>query len=357
MKIRDVKYDVLSIPLKKSFKVALSTQDHAETVVVKVQTDEGVFGIGEAAPFEPVTGENKDSVINSLRLFKDVLIGMDPMNLESIHLAMNRLMIGNTSAKAAIDIALHDLKGKAMNEPLYKILGGNSNSFLTDMTIGIDSPENMAKEALKFVEENGFKILKVKVGLDSNQDIEAIRLIRESVGPNIRIRADANQGYSVNEAVRTLKAFEEYNVEAVEQCVPWWDFDGLKYIRSKVNLKIMVDESVHSSVDAMRVCKTECADVINIKLMKCGGLYQAEKINAIAEASHIECMVGCMLESKIGIAAAGSLVAAKANITEADCDSFMYAKDPEMGIRGGFTITNGEFKLSDKPGLGLEINF
>ena len=215
----------------------------------------------------------------------------------------------------------------------------------------------MAAEARERVEKDGFTILKIKAGINPAQDIQALTLIRQAVGPNIRLRVDANQGYTVSDAVRTLKAFEQMGVEAVEQCLPSWDLDGMRFVRSKVDLKVMLDESVHSPIDAAKACKIDAADIINIKLMKCGGLYPAEKINAIAEANHVQCMVGCMLETKVAIAAGVSLVAAKQNITEADCDSFMYAVDPEMGMPGGFAVNGGVYTLSDKPGLGIDIDF
>ena len=151
---------------------------------------------------------------------------MDPMNIEGIHLMMDRLISGNTSAKAAIDIALYDLKGKVMNQPLYKVLGGYRDQIVTDMTIGID-------------ERDGFRILKVKAGINPADDIRALTLIREAVGPDIRLRVDANQGYTVNDAVRVLKEFEKIGVDAVEQCLPWWDMDGSKILRQKVDMQLI----------------------------------------------------------------------------------------------------------------------
>ena len=297
------------------------------------------------------------TVLEALKLFRTGLIGMDPLDVEGIHRMMDRLLSGNTSAKAAVDIALYDIKGKLMGQPLYKVLGGSVNQIVTDMTVGIDTPEAMAAEARERVEKDGFTILKIKAGINPIEDIQALTLIRQAVGPNIRLRVDANQGYTVSDAVRTLKAFEELGVEAVEQCLPSWDLDGMRFVRSKVDLQVMLDESVHTPIDAAKACKIDAADIINIKLMKCGGLYPAEKINAIAEANHVNCMVGCMLETKVAIAAGVSLVAAKSNITEADCDSFMYAVDPEMGMPGGFTIEGGVYTLSQKPGLGLDLDF
>ena len=357
MKITDVKVETIRIPMKKPFRIAFAVQDHSLNVLVKISTDEGLWGIGEAAPFEPVTGESAATVLEALKLFRTGLIGMDPLDVDGIHRMMDRLLSGNTSAKAAVDIALYDIKGKLMGQPLYKVLGGSVNQIVTDMTVGIDTPEAMAAEARERVEKDGFTILKIKAGINPSEDIQALTLIRQAVGPNIRLRVDANQGYTVSDAVRTLKAFEELGVEAVEQCLPSWDLDGMRFVRSKVDLKVMLDESVHTPIDAAKACKIDAADIINIKLMKCGGLYPAEKINAIAEANHVQCMVGCMLETKVAIAAGVSLVAAKQNITEADCDSFMYAVDPEMGMPGGFAVNGGVYTLSDKPGLGIDIDF
>ena len=208
MKITDVKVETIRIPMKKPFRIAFAVQDHSLNVLVKISTDEGLWGIGEAAPFEPVTGESAATVLEALKLFRTGLIGMDPLDVEGIHRMMDRLLSGNTSAKAAVDIALYDIKGKLMGQPLYKVLGGSVNQIVTDMTVGIDTPEAMAAEARERVEKDGFTILKIKAGINPSEDIQALTLIRQAVGPNIRLRVDANQGYTVSDAVRTLKAFE-----------------------------------------------------------------------------------------------------------------------------------------------------
>ena len=246
MKITDVKVETIRIPMKKPFRIAFAVQDHSLNVLVKISTDEGLWGIGEAAPFEPVTGESAATVLEALKLFRTGLIGMDPLDVEGIHRMMDRLLSGNTSAKAAVDIALYDIKGKLMGQPLYKVLGGSVNQIVTDMTVGIDTPEAMAAEARERVEKDGFTILKIKAGINPIEDIQALTLIRQAVGPNIRLRVDANQGYTVSDAVRTLKAFEKLGVEAVEQCLPSWDLDGMRFVRSKVDLQVMLDESVHT---------------------------------------------------------------------------------------------------------------
>lgn len=159
MKITDVKVETIRIPMKKPFRIAFAVQDHSLNVLVKISTDEGLWGIGEAAPFEPVTGESAATVLEALKLFRIGLIGMDPLDVEGIHRMMDRLLSGNTSAKAAVDIALYDIKGKLMGQPLYKVLGGSVNQIVTDMTVGIDTPEAMAAEARERVEKDGCKFL------------------------------------------------------------------------------------------------------------------------------------------------------------------------------------------------------
>lgn len=357
MKITDIKIEKYHIPMKFTFKISFCEVSESTNIIVKVITDEGVCGYGEAAPFEPVTGESTDQVILAIEYFKHGLIGMDAMDLEGIHKKMDLMTTHNTSAKCAIDIALYDIRGKVMNQPLYKVLGGSNPNVDNDVTIGISTPEQMVEEAVQHVND-GYHILKIKVGIHPEEDLYTLKKMREAVGPNVKIRVDANQGYSVAVAIDTLLKMKEIGIDAVEQCLPSWDLEGHAYVRKQVQgIKIMLDESLHSPYDAAKAAKLGAADTFNIKLMKCGGLYPATKINAIGEANGINCMVGCMLESKIGITAGMSLVAALSNVTEADCDSFLFAKDPEMGMTGGFVRNGGDFSLVDKPGLGLDISF
>lgn len=355
MKITGMKIEKVQIPLKEPVKAAFATVSYLESVLIQVTTDEGFVGYGEAAPFAPVTGETVDGVIAVLDLFRQGLAGMNPMDIEAVHVMMDSLITGNGAAKCAVDLAMYDLMGKSLGQPVYKLLGGYSNVVLNDITIGISTPTAMAAEARRLVEEDGYHILKIKAGINYRDDIRTMKLIRQAVGPDIRLRVDANQGYSVSSAVCALEGFREYGIEAVEQCLPHWDMEGSAYIRSKVNgIQIMLDESIHEPVDAARACRLGAADIFNIKLMKCGGLYPAANINAVAEANGVTCMVGCMLETKLAITAGLSLVAAKKNVTEADCDSFLYYR--ENPVEGGFVQNNDTFTLSDEPGLGVTLN-
>lgn len=358
MKITDIKLEKVRIELTAPFRVAFAEINYSENLLIKVSTDEGIDGYGEAAPMPYVTGETIDSVNSVVRLLKPGLIGMNPFDIEKIHELMDSCIHGNGSAKCAIDLAMYDIMGKAMGQPVYKLLGGYSNRVQNDITIGISTPEEMAEEARKHVEQDGFHILKIKAGICVEEDIRAMHLIREAVGSSIRLRVDANQGYHASEAVYALKEFKKVGIEAVEQCLPDWDFEGSAYVRSRSEgIQIMLDESIHNHRDAARACRGGCADILNIKLMKCGGLFRASQINSIAEAFGVGCMVGCMMETKLATTAGVSLVAAKKNITEADCDSFLFYADEQTGMTGGFTRENDIFTLLDAPGFGLDISF
>lgn len=358
MKITDLKMERIRIELTAPFRVAFTELTYSENVLIKVTTDEGLVGYGEAAPLPLVTGETCDSVISILNMLKPGLIGMNPMDIEAIHSMMDGIIWGNSSAKCAVDLAMYDLMGKKTKQPVYKLLGGYANHVQNDITIGIQAPEEMAREAARHVQEDGFHILKVKAGINVKEDIEALTLIRQAVGDNIRLRVDANQGYNVSTAVYALGEFQKLGVEAVEQCLPYWDFEGSAKVRDKVSgIQVMLDESIHNHLDAAKACKIGAADVLNIKLMKCGGLFRASQINSIAESFGVECMVGCMMETKLATTAGISLVAAKKNITEADCDSFLFYTDEQTGMDGGFVREADQFTLLDKPGFGIDFTF
>lgn len=355
MKITDVKIEKFSCEIKEPFKVAFGVITASDNWIVKVMTDEGVYGLGSAAPLGFVTGETFESCYVVMQEFAKAFIGFDPLDIAGAHKLMDGIIYGNGSAKCAFDIALYDIIGKVKNLPLYRVLGGTNPVVHNDITIGINTPERMQKKAEEYVFEKGFDILKVKTGISLDDDIRALTLIRQSVGDRVRIRIDANQGYDVPTALQALREFEKLGVDAAEQCLPWWDFDGAAELmkRNTTSVKLMLDESIHNPYDAKRAASLNAADYYNIKLMKCGGLFNGAKIADIAESAGVGCMVGCMEECKISITAGVSLVAAKKAIVEADCDSFMFLKNDSDGISGGFDRVGGIFTLTEKPGLGI----
>ena len=220
------------------------------------------------------------------------------------------------------------------------------------MTISVNGIDGMVKDSLRAVDQ-GFGILKIKVGKEGLKDVERIRAIRQAVGPSVRLRIDANQGWSPKEAVRIIRKMEDLGIEMdlVEQPVNAHDFQGMRYVTSQVYTPILADESVFSVEDAIRIIQKRAADLINIKLMKTGGIYQALKICGIAESFGVECMIGCMLESKIAVSAAAHLAAAKGIITRADLDGpSLCREDP---YEGGPVYEGSKIYMNEAYGLGI----
>lgn len=353
MKIEEIELKHISIPLKKPFKTALRTVETAENTVVLVHTDDGQTGYGEAPPTKVITGDTNESTIAAIRgSIRPALLGKDIANLEEIQDALQTATDRDFSAKAAVDMAVYDLASKRLGVPLYQYLGGYGNQVETDLTISINEPEEMEADAVAAAEQ-GFSALKLKVGIDSEKDVRRVACIRRAVGDKMKIRLDANQGWEVDEAIRTITRLEDMglDIELVEQPVKARDFEGLKRVKDNVNTVIMADESLFSPHDALDLLQMQAADLLNIKLMKCGGIYNALKIAAIAETYGVECMLGSMVESKISLTAAAHLAAAKKIITRVDLDAaILLAEDPVMG---GFEKEIPRFTLTEAPGLGI----
>ena len=353
MKIQSIEIGKVSIPLKKPFKTALRTVHSAEDIIVKVIADSGETGFGNAPPTAVITGDSQDSIIAAIRdTLAPKLVGMDIDNIEGIMTALDSGMLHNCSAKAALDIAVYDLFGKRYGLPLYKLFGGYCRSMETDLTISLNDPDEMVRDSLEAVAE-GYTALKLKVGNDPALDIRRVQAIRDAVGPAVKIRLDANQGWNAKEAVRTIHRFEAdgLDIELIEQPVKAHDFDGLKYVTDHVETDIMADESAFGPYEVFRLLSMRACDLINIKLMKAGGLHNAVKIAHFAETMGVHCMMGCMLESKVGITAAASLAAGKRIVSRADLDAaVLLAEDP---VVGGVSFDKNQLILSDAPGLGI----
>ena len=284
--------------------------------------------------------------------YREMLLGKNPLAIGHIHALMDGKYIHNTAIKAAIDIACYDIAAKKMGVPLYQFLGGCQNVIESDVTIGIGTPEHMTEKAVEWVEK-GFNILKIKLGEDIETDLERMKSIRQAVGDKVILRIDANQGWSVKDTIRISKDLELLGVDLIEQPIVHWDLDGLEEIKRAVNIPIAADESCQLPMDAAKLAKLRAVDGMNIKLMKCGGIYNAIKINAIAEASNMFCMIGCMGESSIAISAGMHVAAALANIKKIDLDVPFYTNSD--WIYGGFTHEGGVCTLSDEPGLGITV--
>jgi len=353
MKITGIKIRQVEVPLIEPLRISLGLITHSRSAVVSVETDEGLTGYGEGAPGILITGENLAGTVENVKVFEKALISVDPTDLEKVYWIMDHEVAAHAPcAKTAVDMACYDLLGKKAGLPVYKLLGGNENFMVTDITVGIDKPEVMAEKAKRHVEE-GFDTIKTKVGTSAEEDVARIKAIREAVGDDIKIRIDANQAWSAKQAVQMIERLNEYHLELVEQPVKYYDVAGLEYVTGHTTVPIMSDESCFNSKDALRLIERRAVDLVNIKLMKCGGIREALKINAICEAAGVEVMLGCMAEeSNLGITAAASLGAATKNITRADLDAAFGLAD--MPFKGGVQVENvKKLVLPEVPGFGF----
>jgi o-succinylbenzoate synthase len=354
MKITDIKIKRISVPLRTPFKTALRTVESVEDVIVEIYTSTGDIGFGEAPPTGVITGDTTGSIIGAIEdHIKKSIMGMDVENIEVIMHKLNGCIVKNTSAKAAVDIALYDLYGKLYKAPLYKLLGGFRNEITTDITISVNEPEEMVRDSIDAV-KRGYTTLKIKVGKDSKKDMERMKAIRQAVGYDVNLRIDANQGWKPKEAVKVLREIEDagLQIEFVEQPVIAHDVDGLKFVTDNVSIPVLADESIFSPMDALNILQKRAADLVNIKLMKTGGIYNALQICSLAEMYGVECMIGCMLEAKVSVTAAVHLACAKSVITKIDLDGPVLCK--EDPINGGAIFNESKIILPDEPGLGIK---
>ena len=353
MKITEVRLGKISVPLRVPFKTALRSVSSVEDVIVEIHTDTGNVGYGEAPPTGAITGDTTLAIIGAIQdhIAKSI-IGKEVDELETLLQTVQKCVVKNTSAKAAVDMAIWDLYGQLYKIPVHKLLGGARKSIVTDITISVNPPEEMARDAINAI-ERGYDCLKVKVGANPALDVERLSAVRKAVGSEVCIRIDANQAWQPKEAVRILNEMQDkgLKIEFVEQPVKAHDFEGLKYVTERSYVPVLADESVFSPEDAMTIMQMGAADLVNIKLMKCGGLYNALKIASAAEVFGVECMIGCMLEAKISVNAAVELACAKSIITKIDLDGpVLCSEDP---ILGGAVFNEKEITVSDQPGMGI----
>lgn len=354
MKITGIRLGTLSVPLRVPFKTALRTVERVEDVIVAVETDTGAVGYGEAPPTGVITGDTTGAIVGAIRdhIGKSI-IGRDVDELEEVLQTIQRCIVKNTSAKAAVDMAVWDLYGQLYRIPVYKLMGGARKQIVTDITISVNDPEEMARDAVNAL-SRGYDCLKVKVGANPALDVARLTAIREVAGPEIKVRIDANQAWKPKEAVKLLNQMQEkgLDIEFVEQPVAAHNIEGLRYVTERSYVPVLADESVFSPEDAVRIMERRAADFINIKLMKCGGLYNALKIASAAEIYGVECMIGCMLEAKISVNAAVAIACAKNIITKVDLDGpVLCSEDP---IQGGAVFREKDITVSDLPGLGIQ---
>jgi L-alanine-DL-glutamate epimerase-like enolase superfamily enzyme len=321
----------------------------APNVSVSLELENGLVGWGNAAPDEHVTGETAEGVERTLdQSFRSFLIGLDALRIELIWSKLKEIAPQQPAAIAAIDIALYDLLGQAANLPLYRLLGHARNEIETSVTLSIEEAAVSVSRAREF-QARGLRALKIKCGLDVDDDIERVRAIRAAVGTEMRISLDANQGYDLNQTLRMVNALSDCNIAFIEQPIAANDLDGLRDLCSRLPIPVMADESVLSARDVI----ITPAPLVNLKLMKTGGITGALRANAVAESRGIRAMIGCMDESMISMSAAAHLALALNNIAFADLDGHLDIINDVA--RDGLIIRNGIVCVSERAGLGVVV--
>jgi L-Ala-D/L-Glu epimerase len=354
MKITAIHLYAIHLPLNEPFVISYHTYSHMPSVIVKIETDEGIVGFGEGVADEHVTGESYEGVFQIIKnTLGPVLLGRNPLEIERIHELMNKAIYGAPTAKAAIDIACFDILGKKLKQPVYQLIGGRyHDEFPITHVLSIAEPEKMAIEAALMVEK-GYQSFKIKVGTNVNSDVAGIRAVRNQVGENKSIRVDVNQGWiNSSTTLMALNQLLDCNLDWLEQPVVADDIDGMVEIKSKTSIPLMIDEGLKGTREMREIIQKRAADKVNIKLMKCGGIYPAVKLAHQAELAGIECQVGSMVESSIGSAAGYHLAFSKKIITSVELTGpLRFSKDI-----GDLSYDVPYIRLTDKPGLGIEVN-
>jgi L-alanine-DL-glutamate epimerase-like enolase superfamily enzyme len=342
-----------SIPMHP-FTIATGTMHYAQNILIRVHTDAGYYGVGECSAFPMIVGETQATCFEMAKDFAALWRGKDALDLEARMQQLHDFTAFNATIKSAFDIALHDIAARQAGQPLYKFLGGKKKPLETDLTIGIDTPESMAKKAVEF-KANGIRMIKIKLGKNAKEDVERVKKIRAAVGPDIILRIDANQGWSFDDARYALTQMGPFNVQFCEQPMRHWDDHHMPGLRRLSQVKIMADESVFDHHDARRLIAAGACDYVNIKLAKSGGILEATKINAICEEAHIPCMMGGMLESRVALTAFAHFALAHDNIIFHDMDTCLlgHTADP---VTGGVRYNGWFLEIPDTPGLGADAD-
>lgn len=354
MKITEIEIFAIQLPLIKPFVVSYASYSSMPSVIVKITTDNGLVGYGEGVPDEHVTGESWESVYHVLAsTVAPKILGENPFNIERIHEVMDKAIKGVPTVKAAIDIACYDVMGKALAVPVYNLIGGRYHlKFPLTNVLSIDTPEKMKQEVDKRIKE-GYRSFKIKVGTNLLEDIARIKTIGEYVDDSISIRVDANQGWE--NSANTLKALaklQNVSIDWLEQPVLADDIDSMADIKSKTSVPLMIDEGLLGMNEMRQIIAKKAADKVNIKLMKCGGIYPAIKLANIAEMAGFTCQIGSMVESSLASAAGFHVAFSKKVITSVELTGpLKFEKDI-----GNLLFNIPYIELNEQPGLGIDVD-
>jgi L-alanine-DL-glutamate epimerase-like enolase superfamily enzyme len=336
------------------FTIATGTMDYAQNLFIRIHTSEGITGVGECSAFPMIVGETQATCFEMAKDFARLWKNKPASDIDARLQELDLFTAGNYTAKSAFDLALYDIAAKKANLPLYQYLGGERKLIESDLTIGIGTPENMAQTAREFVAK-GVNIIKVKLGKKPADDIERIRQIRQAIGYNTQLRIDANQGWSYEDAVTTLTALGQYDIQFCEQPMRRWNDELLPALCKLSPIPVMADESVFTHHDAERIIRNKACASINIKFAKSGGIHEALKINDVAEKNEIPCMMGGMLESRVALTAKVHFAMAKNNVKFYDLDTCLigHIEDP---VTGGCSYNGMQLQLTEAPGIGADVD-
>ena len=356
MKIIDIQAIPIRIPLKNAFTIAVGTLTHTNHVLVRMTDDEGHVGWGETTTFHVVYGYDQHMLAHVLREYLiPAVMGLDPHDLALMHKRMDEAIPKNLMAKTGVDLAAHDLIAQAAGVPLVDMIGGRRMDRIPQIgLVGISPPEEAALSAMEQINE-GYRTIKIKVGGNAGEDLRRIEAVREAVGGGIGIRVDGNCGYDRDTALRTFVRAEEYGLEWIEQPLPAWDLEGMAALARRLDTPIAVDESMYTLQDAQHCIALGAADVVNIKIPKCGGIFRSRKIAAACEAAGVPCFLGGCIETTPGTAAAMHFYAATPNMVSAtEIFGSMYYEDDVTAAP--LTVENGSIALTHEPGLGVRVD-
>ena len=350
MKITGIEYFRLDMPLAIPYTIAYETVSKTTNIILKLTTDKGITGWGCAAPDHEVTGETPEQVISNIEnVISGLLKGQNPFQIARITHTLKQLLPGASSSIAMVDIALYDLLARKAKLPLYQLLGGYRHEIPTSITIGILPLKETIEQGHYFLKK-GFTIIKIKGGLNLQDDVEKILKLREKLGNDFLLRYDANQGYTVSEAIEFIKQTKSANIEILEQPTSQAKEERLGLVSHNVDVPVMADESIKTLKDAFRLASNDLIDMVNIKLMKVGGILEAQHINSVAKAAGMEVMVGCIDECALGISAGLHFALCRPNIEYADLDGHLdLLEDPFADL---FTLKGGILYPSEHYGLG-----
>ncbi len=354
MKITKVEHWTEHLELTRPYTIAYETIEAVDNHFVRIDTQEGLVGIGAASPGPEVTGESIDDCRIALQMhLEPLLLGRDVRHLNALVRKLQDAIPAAPAARAAVDMALYDLMAGHLKVPLAELLGRVHRSLPTSITIGIESIKESLEEAKEYL-GRGFRILKVKLGKSIEEDLERLHRLRENVGQQTAIRVDINQGYSVEEFKQFIEKTHSLDLEFIEQPLKAPDIDGMQQLPEAVRAITAADESLIDIHDALRfACPPRPFGIYNIKLMKCGGIFPAVQIANIADCAGIDLMWGCNDESIVAISAALHAALASPATRYLDLDgSLDLARDL---VQGGFVLEGGELSVTDKPGLGVAL--